>query len=77
MGFRQPDLTQAVSAIRKALAEIHSPYNDGWVASGCKKELYLLKCWLEDQYNDLPTFAGEEEWEKEREKDQVLQILKR
>jgi hypothetical protein len=47
--------------------------NDGFTGSHCKQELYLLKCWLEDQYNTLPTYAGEEQWEQER----IVQILKR
>lgn len=77
MGFRQPDLTQAVDAVRRSLTEIHSPYNDGYVQMNCKKDLYLLKCWLEESYNNLPVFTGEEKWAEEREKDQMLQILKR
>ena len=66
MGFRKPDLDGVHAAIRKTLGEIHSPYNDGWVASSCKHELYMLKCWLEDEYNRLPTFTGEEKWEADR-----------
>ena len=72
MGFRKPDLTQAGLALRQALAEIKSPYNDGFVQSSCKQEIYQLKCWLEDEYNKLPTFAGEELWAQER----LIQILK-
>jgi hypothetical protein len=72
MGFKKPDLDEASRAIRRSLSEIHSPYNDGYVQSSCKHELYMLKCWLEDEYNKLPTFAGEETWEQER----VIQILK-
>jgi hypothetical protein len=72
MGFRQPDINDAYSAIRKSLGEIHSPHNDGWNQSSCKQELYMLKCWLEDEYNRLPTFIGEELWEQER----VIKILK-
>ncbi len=72
MGFRKPDLTEAGWAIRRSLTEIHSPFNDGYVQSSCKHELYLLKCWLEDEYNKLPTFVGEETWEQER----LIQVLK-
>ena len=61
------------SVVRKSLVEIHSPYNDGFTSRSCKHELYMLKCWLEDEYKELPTFAGEEEWEQER----LVQILKR
>jgi hypothetical protein len=73
MGFLKPDISTAYSAIRKSLGEIHSPYNDGFTSSCCKKDLYLLKCWLEDEYKRLPTFSGEEAWEQER----VVEILKR
>ena len=73
MGFCKPNLDVAYSAIRKSLIEIHSPYNDGWTGSSCKKDLYMLKSWLEDEYKRLPTFVGEETWEQER----VIEILKR
>jgi len=73
MGFQKPDIEQAYRAIRTSLGEIHSPYNDGWTSSSCKQELYLLKCWLEDEYSKLPNFVGEESWEQER----LVQILKR
>jgi hypothetical protein len=66
MGFQKPDLNDAARAIGTSLIEIRSPYNDGWTASACKKELYLLKCWLDDEYNRLPTFFEEDQWEKER-----------
>ena len=73
MGFLKPDINTAYSAIRKSLVEIGSPYNDGWTSSSCKKDLYMLKLWLEDEYQRLPKFAGEEKWEQER----VIEILKR
>ncbi len=73
MGFQKPNIESAYYTIRTSLGEIHSPYNDGWTSSSCKKELYLLKCWLEDEYCKLPTFAGEEAWEQNR----ILEILKK
>jgi hypothetical protein len=73
MGFSKPDLDTAYQAIRQALTEIGSPYNDGWTSSSCKQELYQLKCWLDDRYQALPTFVGEEQWEQER----LVKILKR
>jgi len=72
MGFQKPNLHPAKFAIMKSLAEISSSYNDGFTAFTCKQDLYMLKCWLEDEYNRLPTFAGEEQWEQDR----VVQILK-
>jgi hypothetical protein len=72
MGFRKPNLDLAYVAIRTSLTEIRSPYNYGWTSSSCKLELYQLKCWLEDEYRKLPTFAGEEKWEQQR----LVKILK-
>jgi hypothetical protein len=73
MGFRKPDIESAYSVIRTSLTEISSPYNDGWTSSSCKHELYMLKCWLEDEYNKLPTFSGEEVWKQER----LIEVLKK
>ena len=73
MGFRQPNLTSARLEIGKCLGEIRSPYNDGWNQMSCKEELYMLKCWLEAEYKELPTFVGEERWEQNR----ILEILKK
>lgn len=73
MGFKAPSLNDAYTAVGKSLTEIHSPYNDGWTSCACKKELYLLKCWLQDQYTKLPTFAEEQEWEQQR----LITILKK
>ena len=73
MGFRKPELSLAYHAIRQCMTEIGSPYNDGFTASHCKKDLYVLKSWLEDEYKRLPTFVGEEAWEQER----LVEILKR
>ena len=73
MGFQKPDLEQAAWAISASLREIASPYNDGWTASACKKELYQLKCWLDEEYKKLPKFYEEEQWEQER----LITILKK
>jgi len=73
MGFNRPALDMVYIAIRHSLAEIKSPYNDGFTGSYCKQDLYMLKCWLDDEYNKLPTFAGEEKWEQNR----LMEILKK
>lgn len=72
MGFQKPDLESVYTALRRSIGEIHSPYNDGFTSQCCKQELYQLKCWLEDQYNQLPTFADEAKWEQER----IIEVLK-
>lgn len=73
MGFQKPNLEDARNAISQAIGEICSPYNDGWTSMYCKRDLYLLKCWLEDRYDQLPRFSGEEQWEQER----MVEILKK
>lgn len=73
MGYRMPDLQSARQAIRYALGEIHSPYNDGYLSEACKHDLYLLKCWFDEEYSKLPKFSGEDEWEKTR----LVDLLRR
>jgi len=74
MGFMKRWNPQDIqNQIGRMITEIHSPYNDGWTASGCKQELYQLKCYIEDAYKDLPTFVGEEKWEQER----LIQLLQK
>lgn len=72
MGFRKPDLDAARLAIQHCMAEVRSSYNDGWTSSSCKHDLYVLKSWLDDEYQRLPYFTGEEQWEQQR----VLEILR-
>jgi len=51
-----------------------SGYSDGFTACGCKKELYLLKCLIEDLLDSCPSFpVDEKEWEQER----LIELLKR
>jgi hypothetical protein len=74
MGFQKNwDVGDIMSQIRRMIGEIRSPYNDGYTGMACKQELYQLKCFIEDQYQDLPKFTGEEEWEKQR----LIQKLKK
>jgi len=73
MGYRKPDLDQARQAIQHCMGEIRSPYNDGWTSSGCKHDLYVLKSWLDEEYQRLPYFTGEEKWEQQRIIDRLRQ----
>lgn len=54
--------------------EAINPATDGFTQCTCKRQLYLLKCLIEDLYIQLPEFPHqEEEWEQER----LIQLLKR
>ena len=67
MGFKKDWDSNAIRHWIQIMAvEINSPYNDGFVSSGVKKELWEIKCLLDDIYPNLNTFVGEEEWAKER-----------
>lgn len=74
MGFKKDWNTADVyQEIRRLSSAVRDPRNDGWTASGCKHELYQLKCFIDDIYRDLPTFVGEEQWEQQR----LVDIMKR
>ena len=72
-----PDETDAIEAareIRRLYSMAVSPYTDGFTQCTCKRRMYLLKCLIEDLYQDLPEFPTQEkEWEQER----LIQLLKR
>jgi hypothetical protein len=73
MGFKKPNPTDAFDYIRQMSGEISSPYNDGFNAMGLKQDLWQLKCFLDDAYEQLPKFVGEEEWYRQR----TFDLLKR
>ena len=73
MGFQRPTIDQARQDIARCISEIRSPYNDGFTAMACKHDLFLLKSWLDDVYDDLPRFQGEDQWQQQR----MIDILRR
>lgn len=67
MGFKKSwSVEQLYSSIRAIAFEASNPRNDGWTSLGCKRDLYQLKCFLDDIYQDLPHFSDEKIWEQER-----------
>jgi len=77
MGFKQPaDVSHIISEIRRIANECRSPYNDGYISFGLKKDLYLIDHVLKELIKDCPTFAGEEEWLTEIEKERIINYLK-
>ena len=57
--------SDAMFAIRKLVLEMHSGFNDGFIASHYKRELFIIKYLLEQIYNNAPAFTNEKEWEHE------------
>jgi hypothetical protein len=65
---------EVVSAIRKLAKMASDPYSDGFTQCVYKHDLYVLKCFIEDEYKRCPEFPLQEaEWEQER----LMEILKR
>lgn len=75
MGFHKNwDVANIMQQLRVVMSECASPYNDGFTACCCKKDLYQIKCFIEDNWDDLPEFPEQErEWEQQR----IIQLLKR
>jgi hypothetical protein len=65
---------EVVRAIRELARNASSPYTDGFTACSFKHDLYILKCFVEDEYKRCPDFPEQErEWEQVR----LLEILKK
>ena len=64
----------AAREIRRLYSLASDNRADGFTQCTCKHRLYLLKCLIEDLYNQCPEFPSQEkEWEQER----LIQLLKR
>jgi hypothetical protein len=70
------DVPYCTSQIRKAIVEMNSPYNDGYMAWGIKQDLYLLKFMLDNVIENAPTFGEtEDSWLKEQSQAKMMQVL--
>ena len=77
MGFRKPmDYNQVHHQIYMSGVEMRSKYNDGFTQWEIKKDLYKLKWMLDEIMKEAPTFADEEEFLAEHEKDVMWRTLK-
>lgn len=52
------------------------PYMDGFVTWGCKRDLYEILWYVEDKLDKCSTYAGEEDFIKERNIDKMWKVLK-
>ena len=76
MSFRITwNVAQIVRDLRAAAAQARSPYNDGFSAWHCKQDLLQVKYELDRMLRDLPHFAGEDEYCREQEKQDVWRTL--
>ena len=55
-----------VQLLRSIQSEANSPYNDGWVASDCKRDLIMIRYELDRIIKECPDFGKEEDkWDQE------------
>lgn len=71
------DTADIANQIRSISRECSSPYNDGFVSFGFKKDLYQIKFLIDEVLKNSPTFGQtEQEWLTEQEKQRIIKILK-
>jgi hypothetical protein len=76
MGYRYSyNINNAAREINAAAYDANDNGATGFVQWGAKQDLYRLKWILEDALKRCPTFAPEEEWLREQEKQKVIRIL--
>lgn len=78
MGFQKKWNIQDISfQIHKCALELNSPYNDGYTAWGCKKDLYELFFLLQGILDQSPKFSHlEEEYLKFKDQEKIIKILR-
>ena len=78
MGFKKSwDVADISTQLHSLARECSSPYNDGFAAFECKKELYLIKEIVDRALSMAPDFGSiEQSWLTEQEKKRIIKILK-
>ena len=78
MGFKKGwDVADISHQIHSLARECASPYNDGFTAFECKKDLYQLKYIIDQSLLQSPDFGDlEQQWLTEQEQKRIIKILK-
>jgi hypothetical protein len=78
MGFHKSwDAGDIARQLHGLARECSSPYNDGFTAFECKKDLYQLKKIVDDALAEAPDFGAlETQWLTEQEQKRIIKILK-
>tara|TARA_R110000868_G_scaffold146954_1_gene368074 strand:- start:254 stop:493 length:240 start_codon:yes stop_codon:yes gene_type:complete len=78
MGYtRSYSVTKAAQEINAAAYDATDSKMDGYTCWGAKQDLYRLKWLLDDALSRCPKFSVEEEWLKEQEQQQLLNLLRK
>ena len=70
---RTKEGSQALQNLYRIVSEMHSGYNDGFIAAHYKRELFILKHLIDQMYQNAPIFTTEKEWEQELLVDKLKQ----
>jgi hypothetical protein len=69
------NVEQVISACQKMYYGANDPYVTGWNNWPCKQDLYRVKFAVDEMLKKTSTFAGEQEWLLEHDKNQVWKAL--
>jgi diphthamide biosynthesis methyltransferase len=78
MGFKKSwDVSDISRQIHSLARECTTPYNDGFTAFECKKDLHQLKQIIDNALAEAPDFGDlEQQWLQEQEKKRIIKLLK-
>ena len=68
---------QVISACQNMYRNATDPALTGFVNWPCKQDLYRVKFAVDEMLKNTGTFAGEQEWLEEQEKEKVWKVLKK
>jgi hypothetical protein len=69
------NVDQVISDCHKMYAGATDPYATGWNNWPCKQDLYRVKFAVDEMLKKTSTFAGEQEWLEELEKEKMWKTL--
>jgi hypothetical protein len=71
------NVTQVIADCQKMYSGANDPYVTGWNNWPCKQDLYRVKFAVDEMLRNTGSFAGEQEWLEQLEKEQVWKALKK
>ena len=70
------NVEQVISACQRMYMGANDHQMTGWVNWPCKQDLYRVKFAVDEMLLKTGTFAGEEEWLEQQEKEKMWEVLK-
>lgn len=71
------DVNKVIADCQKMYAGANDPYVTGYVNWPCKQDLYRVKFAVDEMLKNTSSFAGEQEWLEQLEKQKVWEALKK